>query len=109
MAYLNIFLKDEKGSANQLPYPTSLTTPVFCWEIPSGIIQVAFCLELKSRKETVLSDGTPGYAYYNSSIITSPTPEHKIPFEMFYNVWSGIVEVRIRIYNEKQEVVYSTH
>ena len=109
MAYLNIFLKDEKGSTNQLPYPTSLTTPVFCWEIPSGIIQVAFCLELKSRKETVLSNGTPGYAYYNSSIITSPTPEHKIPFEMFYNVWSGIVEVRIRIYNEKQEVVYSTH
>ena len=109
MAYLNLFIKDTKGNLNRLPFPVEATQPVFCWELPDGIVQKAFCLELKSRFPTTLSDGSQGFAYYHSSILESTVPEHQIPFPMYQNVWQGVIEVRIRIYGANGAVLYSTH
>lgn len=107
--YLGIAIEDDKGNINRLPYPTAASSPIFSWEVPPGKVQKAFCLELKTRFPTTLSDGTTGYAYYNSSIIESETPKHQVSFSMFQNVWAGIIEVRIRLYNGQGEVIYSTH
>ncbi len=109
MAYLNVFLKSaSSGASNRLPCPTGEPQPIIAWEIPEDVMQTAFCLELKSRLPTRLSDGTYGYAYYSSATIQSAVPEHQIAYPMYQNVWAGAVEVRIRIYSG-DAAVYSTH
>lgn len=108
--FLNISFKSSTtGAAKLLPYPIHESQPILCWELPEGVVQKAYCVELKSRFPTTLSDGTTGYAYYNSSKIESDVPEHQVVFQMFQNVWAGIVEVRIRLYGSNDKLLYSTH
>lgn len=109
MAYIPISLKDNTGSLNRLPYLTENNQPVFCWELPEGIVQAGYCLELKSRFPTTLSDGSYGFAYYNSSLVEDATKEHQVNFEMYQRVWSGIIEIRLRIYGSDKKLLYSTH
>lgn len=109
MSYLKIYIKDEFGNLNPLPYPISNTSPVFVWDVPQGITQSKFCLELKTKDPVTLSNGSIGYAYYNSSLVTSSSPEHQISLDMYQNVWRGIIEVRIRLYDIRGNLIYSTH
>ena len=73
------------------------------------MVPAAFCVELKSRFPTTLSDGSWGFAYYNSSIIQSNVPEHQINYQMYQSIWAGLVEVRIRLYDQNNTVIFCTH
>lgn len=110
MPYLNVCLKHPtNGTINRLPYPTGESQPIIYWEVPSGLVPAAFCVELKSRFPTTLSDGSWGFAYYNSSIVQSNISEHQITYQMYQSVWAGQVEVRIRLYDQNNSVIYCTH
>lgn len=109
MSFLQFYIKNSSGELKKFPTPTSKTQPTICWDLPDGITQLSFCLELKSRYQVTLSSGSQGYAYYSSGIVNSSECQHQISFTMLADVWAGPVEARLRIFDDKGTTVYSTH
>ena len=110
MSFLSLYLKNEStGELTPFPAVFSSKQPVICWDLPEGIIQTSYCLELKTKDKTILSSGQEGYAYYSSGLIYSNETCHKILFEMFPEIWGGVVECRVRMFDEDGRTIFSTH
>ena len=103
---ITIKLKQKSRFFN-LPYATGDTTPTFRWDLPDNISQMYYVFEMRTTEPKYLSNGMFLCAYYSSGKIKSNIPEHKISYNLASETWSGNVEVRLRIYTEKE--VYATH
>ena len=104
---LTIKLK-KKSRYYNLPYATDESTPTFRWDLPYGITQVYYCFEMRTLYPKNLSTGEYLCAYYSSGKIRSSVPEHTISFVLNDSVWNGCVEVRLRVYDDNENI-YSTH
>lgn len=94
---------------NGLPYVFSSIAPYFSWEITGNISQSKYLLELKTKEKRLRTDGTYGYGYYASGIVTTKERFHKVSINLDSNTWRGVIEIRLRIYNSNEDIIYSTH
>ena len=109
MAFIKFYIKNNSGELKRFPTITSKSLPTICWDLPEGVNQISFCLELKSRHMVKLSSGLMGYAYYSSGIVMSNASQHQISLEMLADVWAGPIEVRLRAFDENGKTIFSTH
>lgn len=109
MAFIKFYIKNNSGELKRFPTITSKSLPTICWDLPEGVNQISFCLELKSRHMVKLSSGLMGYAYYSSGIVMSNASQHQISLEMLADVWAGPIEVRLRTFDENGKTIFSTH
>lgn len=79
------------------------------WEVPWGVEQYKFNIELKTVLPVALTSGDIGYAYFNSGLVTTSSSFFQVPFLLEPLVWLGAIEIRIRILDDKNRIISCTH
>ena len=97
-----------------LPYTCNDNILLFKWTLPIGLKQSSYMFQMKTRYPVYYSDGqTYMCAYYNSGIVRSVQPKHKLASDssgqlLDLNTWRGSCQIRITIFDEKDNQ-YCTH
>ena len=118
-ADLEVSLVEASGLENPLPCAFYESRPTFKWTVPAGFTQFSYDFEMRTMYPVLYSDGmTYRCAYYNSGVVVSPYPTHRLTFSMnsqtiagqtsTVSTWLGVCEVRIRLF-DKDGNEYTTH
>ena len=107
-----IYYVDPYGASHPLPHPFCEDRPVFRWELPDGVVQRSYIFEMRTQtpRQYASEAGVVDCAYYNSSVVTSSNPEHRVAISMRHvldgagqrttiDTWLGCCEVRLRVFD----------